>query len=188
MSLKNTELNDRVLWIDGECSVDNKRLCEFILNGYDLSKFSVNEIDNDVKLFNMYNKDGITLSLKTEVDERKIDKSLTIPESYKTIDIFEYIFDKFSQKINSGELILSEDEIILRAKRIKKEIKLIKLYNLEDLIRTVIYIIDKFDENDVIWGTGRGSSCCLYCLYVLGLHEVDSVEYDLDLNEFFKSI
>jgi DNA polymerase III alpha subunit len=41
-------------------------------------------------------------------------------------------------------------------------------------------------SNDVIWGVGRGSSVASYVLYILGVHRIDSMYYDLDPGEFLR--
>ncbi len=41
-------------------------------------------------------------------------------------------------------------------------------------------------ENHVIWGVGRGSSVSSYVLYKLGIHRIDSIFYDLDVEEFLR--
>jgi DNA polymerase III alpha subunit len=41
-------------------------------------------------------------------------------------------------------------------------------------------------DNKVVWGVGRGSSVASYCLYLIGLHKIDSIKYNLDIQEFFK--
>ena len=41
-------------------------------------------------------------------------------------------------------------------------------------------------ENEIIWGVGRGSSVASYVLYLLGVHRVDSMYYDLDPKEFLR--
>jgi DNA polymerase III alpha subunit len=87
--------------------------------------------------------------------------------------------------VESGQ-IKGSNNIILRYERIEKELQLYEKYDLLYLIKTIIYIIEEFNKNNVVWGTGRGSSCCSYILYVIGLHEVDSVEYNLSLDEFFR--
>ena len=48
------------------------------------------------------------------------------------------------------------------------------------------YIIDTLRENNVVWGVGRGSSVASYVLFLLGVHKIDSVKYNLPLEEFFK--
>ena len=41
-------------------------------------------------------------------------------------------------------------------------------------------------DNKVIWGVGRGSSVASYVLYLIGIHKVDSMYYDLPINEFLR--
>jgi len=33
---------------------------------------------------------------------------------------------------------------------------------------------------------GRGSSVASYCLYLLGVHKINSLKFDLDIKEFLK--
>ena len=40
--------------------------------------------------------------------------------------------------------------------------------------------------NNVVWGLGRGSSTASYILYLLGVHKIDSLYYDLPIEEFLK--
>jgi len=48
----------------------------------------------------------------------------------------------------------------------------------------LIYVVDVLNEKNVVWGVGRGSSCSSYLFYLLGLHEVDSVRYDVEITDF----
>jgi len=41
-------------------------------------------------------------------------------------------------------------------------------------------------KNNLVWGIGRGSSVASYVLYLIGVHKVDSVKYNLDIKEFLK--
>jgi DNA polymerase III alpha subunit len=41
-------------------------------------------------------------------------------------------------------------------------------------------------ENKIVWGVGRGSSVASYVLYLIGVHRIDSIKYDLDIREFLK--
>jgi DNA polymerase III alpha subunit len=47
-------------------------------------------------------------------------------------------------------------------------------------------MIDVFNKNNIVHGVGRGSSTSSYVLYLLGVHFIDSIKYDLDINEFLK--
>ena len=41
-------------------------------------------------------------------------------------------------------------------------------------------------KNRVLWGVGRGSRVASYVLYLIGVHRVDSLYYDLPIDEFLK--
>jgi DNA polymerase III alpha subunit len=48
------------------------------------------------------------------------------------------------------------------------------------------YIVDTLRANNVVWGVGRGSSVASYVLHLIGVHKIDSVKYDIPIEEFFK--
>ena len=41
-------------------------------------------------------------------------------------------------------------------------------------------------EAEIVWGPGRGSACCSFLFYLIELHDIDSVEFELDINEFLR--
>ena len=50
----------------------------------------------------------------------------------------------------------------------------------------MIYIVDIMNKENIVWGVGRGSSVSSYLLYLIGVHKVDSLQYNLDVKEFIK--
>ena len=46
--------------------------------------------------------------------------------------------------------------------------------------------MDTVNKNNLMIGVGRGSSCSCYILFLLDVHQVDSIKYNLDIKEFFK--
>ena len=48
------------------------------------------------------------------------------------------------------------------------------------------YFVDTMRKKNVVWGVGRGSSVASYVLFLIGVHIIDSIYYDLDINEFLK--
>jgi DNA polymerase III alpha subunit len=40
--------------------------------------------------------------------------------------------------------------------------------------------------NHIIWGVGRGSSVASHVLYKLGVHRINSLHYNLDIQEFLR--
>lgn len=95
-----------------------------------------------------------------------------MPESYKNMDIAEYVI---AQCRTPNELDRVADELILFQER-----------NLFPLLCYLKYLVDTMRDNKVLWGVGRGSSVASYVLYLIGVHRIDSIKYDLDIREFLK--
>ena len=55
-----------------------------------------------------------------------------------------------------------------------------------DLLYYLKYLVDTMRKNNIVWGVGRGSSVASYVLYLIGIHRIDSIKYNLDINEFLK--
>ena len=70
--------------------------------------------------------------------------------------------------------------------RVLEEYELFELSNSVPLLRYSKYLIDIIKKSNAVIGPGRGSSCSLYCLYLIGLHRIDSLKYKLSYFDFFK--
>jgi len=99
-------------------------------------------------------------------------KKWLMPEQYKNIDIAKHI------------LALCKTDAELQ--RVGRELLLYQEKNLFDLLKYLKYLVDTMKENKIIWGVGRGSSVASYVLYLLGVHKIDSMYYDLDPEEFLR--
>ena len=95
-----------------------------------------------------------------------------MPEEYKNLDIAEYI------------LSLCDSDAKLQ--RCGQELLLFQERNLFDLLRYLKYLVDTMRSHNMIWGVGRGSSVASYVLYLLGVHRIDSMFYDLEPTEFLR--
>ena len=97
-----------------------------------------------------------------------------MPDVYKNLDIEDYLISLCMDK--------SEHE----QERVAFELVEYQKRNLFNLLRWLKYFVDTARENNIIWGVGRGSSVSSYVLYLMGIHKIDSVKYELDYTEFFK--
>jgi DNA polymerase III alpha subunit len=70
--------------------------------------------------------------------------------------------------------------------RVDKELLLFIQYGMFDLLFYLKYLVDTMRENKIVWGVGRGSSVASYILFLIGVHKIDSIKYNLDINEFLK--
>jgi DNA polymerase III alpha subunit len=83
--------------------------------------------------------------------------------------------------------MIEKDELYdKRIERLSQEICLFKELELENVLKTLIYVIDVMKDKNIVWGVGRGSSCSSYLLFILGLHEVDPVKYDIEITDFIR--
>lgn len=97
-----------------------------------------------------------------------------MPDSYKTLDVVTYVWDR-----KKGDTEEEKDRIML-------EMNLFLQRKLLDLLRYLVYLVDTMRANKVVWGVGRGSSVSSYVLFLIGVHKINSLEFNLDPKEFFK--
>jgi DNA polymerase III alpha subunit len=114
------------------------------------------------------------LDIEEIVDEVSYSKDFNIPDYYKTLDVEQYIKR------------LASNADARRKARVDEELGLFKARNLYPILRLLIYIVDTMRKHNLVWGVGRGSSVASYCLFLVGIHKIDSVKYNLDIKEFLK--
>lgn len=93
-------------------------------------------------------------------------------ENYKNMDIAKYVLDLCNEDY---ELQRVGDELLKFQER-----------GLFPLLRYCVYLVDKMRENNIVWGVGRGSSVSSYVLFLIGIHRINSLHYDLSIDEFLK--
>jgi len=72
------------------------------------------------------------------------------------------------------------------ATRVEEELAEFKSRNMIDLLRWLKYFVDTSRANNVLWGVGRGSSVASYVLYIIGVHKINPIKYNLDWREFLR--
>jgi len=70
--------------------------------------------------------------------------------------------------------------------RVSQELKLFIEHGMFDLLFYLKYLVDTMRQNKIVWGVGRGSSVASYVLFLIGVHKIDSLKYNLDIHEFLK--
>lgn len=95
-------------------------------------------------------------------------------------------YDPSYDNINLEDYFLNLCSTDIEKERVLYELKLYREYNMTKLLRCMLWLVHTFEENNIFWGVGRGSSVSSYCLYLIGLHMIDSIKYDLNVHEFLK--
>lgn len=94
-----------------------------------------------------------------------------IPNDYLSMDIETFLIEKCPKE---------------NYDRLTSELELFKKHNMLDVLIVMKFVVDTLRKNDIVWGVGRGSSVASYALYLIGVHRIDSVKYNLPIDEFFK--
>jgi len=154
--------------------LNSDELKKLLMYGQNINNLPV-IIDEDIKLYEQY-KDEL-LDTNTEFNFSENYNDLTpddwlIPDKYKTIDVLAWLLDKCHLDIEIN--------------RVKHEYNLYEQKNLIILLKFFIYLIDNFRKNNIVWGVGRGSSVSSYILYLIGVHRVDSLKYNLQIEDYLK--
>ena len=95
-----------------------------------------------------------------------------MPVLYKELDIAAWVL---TQCQTQEQLQRCGNELIMFQER-----------DLFDLLRYLKYLVDTMRENNIIWGVGRGSSVASYVLFLIGIHRIDSMFYNLSIDEFLR--
>ncbi len=159
----------------------NKDLVDMIYSGHvDKCHVVLCEQSDDVDKFNTAMEeqgfDKLQKYIPIDVDEKTFDGALQsewfMPDEYKTLNVIDYVLQRV---VNQTEAERAGEELVEFEKR-----------GMFDLLRYMIYLVDYMRENDIVWGVGRGSSVASYVLYLIGVHKIDSIKYELDWREFLR--
>lgn len=159
----------------------NRDLIDMIYSGHaDKVHVVLCDSDDDVDKFNTaMQEQGMSLLQKyipLDVDKKTFDgvcqSEWFMPDEYKNMNVIEYII----KRTNTPQ----------EYKRVDEELQEFKKRDMLDLLKYMIYLVDFMRENNIVWGVGRGSSVASYVLYLIGVHRIDSIQYDLDWREFLR--
>jgi DNA polymerase III alpha subunit len=164
----------------GQTYTTSNELCDLLYKNpkLDISRFqvedsieynrSVAELHAELDLLDSYHQ----INMSVEEFDSVLQRNWHMPQEYKNLDIAEYVLGLCQQ----------EHEL----QRVGQELLLYQERNLFDLLRYLKYLVDTLRKNNVVWGVGRGSSVASYVLFLLGVHKIDSLYYNLDIVEFLK--
>lgn len=164
----------------GEVYTTSDELCDLLYKNPKLNIFNFEVTDH--KQFNdavkalhaeLHTLKGYTAATKSvETFDRMNQSNWFMPQEYKDLDIAKWLLDQCKEDY---ELQRVGEELLLYQER--------SLFN---LLRFSKYLVDTLRKNNVVWGVGRGSSVASYALYLIGIHRINSIFYDLDIGEFLK--
>ena len=117
-------------------------------------------------------KQYVEPTVSIEEFDKELQQNWYMPDEYKQLDIQTYLLGKtknYEQK-----------------QRVEQEFAEFKTRNMIPMLKFLVYMVTELKHNNIMWGVGRGSSVSSYILYLIGVHKVDSLKYDLDYKEFLR--
>ena len=110
----------------------------------------------------------------TSIEQFDKDNQATwdMPDKYKELDVITWLVDKCTDQF--------------QMMRVAEELELYSDRSLLPLLQFLIYMVDTFRKYKIVWGVGRGSSVSSYVLFLIGVHKIDSIKFNLDVAEFLR--
>jgi DNA polymerase III alpha subunit len=107
----------------------------------------------------------------SEFDQR-MQSQWHMPDSYQQMDVLQYLLDQ-CQSEQERERVLIEYELFQKK-------------NFTKVLQFLVYFIDTLRQHNIVWGVGRGSSVSSFCLFLIGVHKINPLLYNLDYREFLR--
>lgn len=172
-------LGNRILLEDGSSVIEPALAEQFLSKGVSPGALLVTELTPAITQFNKLS--GQKLKLFTDEPAPAPSLEWKIPDAYKYLDVECYLFELAAKAIQPTDKLRAQ-----REQRVAEELMLFEQHKMIPLLKTLIYIVDQLKSQNVVWGVGRGSSCSSYLLYLIGLHNVDPVKYEIKVTDFIR--
>jgi DNA polymerase III alpha subunit len=95
----------------------------------------------------------------------------TMPDEYANMDIEGFLISQCPKE---------------NYQRLMEELQEFRSRKMIDLLRWLKYFVDTCETHNIVSGVGRGSSVASYVLYILKVHHIDPIKYNLDWREFLR--
>ena len=168
------ELEDRILLETGISIIDSEEASRRIFLNGDIPDHFVVDADED-ELENYKKKYRVDLSVHDE------DLAPPAPRKNPTQEEVDGLLSDIalSSRMISG---------VEYQTRIDEELEWFEKSNNMHVLVNVNNLLKRFREDGTIWGVGRGSSCASLTFYLLGVHDIDPVKYDIPFYEMSKEM
>ena len=152
---------------------NERDLFDALYQGHQLPFFTITENSKEIEQLKKYIdlQSFVLDSIPKEEFDQKNQSNWFMPTDYKQMDIEGFLVH-VCPKENYQRLI--------------DELREFRVRNMLDLLRWLKYFVDTCRQNGVLWGVGRGSSVSSYVLYLIGVHKIDPIKYNLDWREFLR--
>lgn len=118
--------------------------------------------------------------------KRLQEERLNYPVPLKELDTSNWYIPQDYKEFDIENWLLGQCKDIVSYNRTEQELGLYRKHGMIPVLKAMKYIVDTLRKNKIVWGVGRGSSVASYILYLIGVHKIDSIKYNIPIEEFFK--
>jgi DNA polymerase III alpha subunit len=168
----------------GSVKYSVKETLDEMYSGNAVDQFVVDD-EKENKLHSAYNRHfeiqdlqkPPTLDVSPEDFHDILSNSWLMPQKYKDMDLNAYLAQ---QLVNHN---MATDPYTIR---LVEELDEYAKRGMQDILKFLVYLMNICRDNSIVTGIGRGSSVSSLVLYLIGVHYIDPVKYNLSYKEFLR--
>jgi DNA polymerase III alpha subunit len=152
---------------------------EVLMSGRDLNIVNV-QASPELERYNEFCR----MFDKTDEIIRPVEPMAETPEVYHAHRSQEWI-----SKVDSSQLwddLLAKCETTIERERFVMELEEFGKRGMIEVLVQLDAMIKELDSANVVRGVGRGSSVASFILYLMGVHFINPIAYNIDVGEFLK--
>jgi DNA polymerase III alpha subunit len=165
----------------GRVQFHGSDVVELLMRGHEIGDLLIvpdADIDQYNQMCAQHNKnahaipppDVPTIAPATDTAERQ--RQWCMPDAYQILDVRARLLAQCQRQEAIDRVVMELDQFEARG--------------FLPILRLMCFLVDRWRAAGVVWGVGRGSSVASYCLFLIGIHRIDSLHYKLDIAEFLR--
>ena len=166
----------------GRVSFHGDDAIELLMRGLDITQLELN-VTPEIETYNnaCIEHDKFHLVITSsfsqptdlpQIDAERRQATWWMPAEYLELDVRTKLLALCTEQIEIDRVIMEMDMFEER--------------DLLPVLQLMCFLVDHWRMTGIVWGVGRGSSVASYCLFLIGIHRIHSIRYDLDIKEFLK--
>lgn len=158
------------VWFDG------KDAAELLLRGYDIAGLLIHPTP-EIVIYNEWCQ-------RLDKPSHQIEPTEALDDAKQRLNTW-WITEPWCD-LPVRETVLQRCVTDVERERVNHEMDLFEARAMIPVLRLLFMLVDHFRRNKIVWGVGRGSSVASYVMYLIGIHKINSIQYDLKIEEFLR--
>ncbi len=171
------ELDGRKILEDGTVICDQTALMDMLYFDLDISGIFCSDQRDEQEWS----------SAARECDAPELGPKHALGEMYQSVEWYDIWFTPPEYRdIDLRQWCLAKCSTQQELDRTNLEVDAFEARGMVPIMKHLIYCVDVWRQNGIVWGVGRGSSVCSLVLHLIGINRINPLDFDLDLHEWLK--